>query len=166
MALIGEAGGRGLRDDCAFSDHDCSLHPSTFHSFHNYLTSSCLWDGVRCDLAGRVAVLDLEDKDFSGDLPRVLYMLQHLSSLSLKSNQDLGATDGLPTFLIHMPLLNSINVCGTGYGASGSNAICAKDIETSLSTSSSTSSSTSGEDPPEIVIYADFSCDCCQACPM
>mmetsp|Transcript_30606 Transcript_30606/g.72838 ORF Transcript_30606/g.72838 Transcript_30606/m.72838 type:complete len:301 (+) Transcript_30606:107-1009(+) len=127
---------------------------------------SCLWDGVRCDLAGRVADLDLEDKDFSGELPRTLYMLQHLRSLSLKGNQDLGATEGLPTFMIHMPLLHSINVCGTGYTNRGINAICAKNIETSISSSSSTSTDTSGDVPPEIIVYADFSCDCCQACPM
>lgn len=110
---------------------------------------TCLWDGVRCNLEGKVAELDLEGRGFSGELPSTLFLLAgSLRKINVKDNKNLGRPS-LPAFLTQMPHLNQINVCGTEYGAIESNAICAKEIAGSAQA---------------MVIYADFNCDCCRSC--
>jgi len=110
---------------------------------------TCLWDGVRCNLEGKVAELDLDGRGFSGELPSTLWLLAgSLRKISVKDNKNLGRPS-LPAFLTQMPHLNHIDVCGTEYGAVESNAICAKEIAGSAQA---------------MVIYADFDCDCCISC--
>jgi len=110
---------------------------------------TCLWDGVRCDLEGKVVELDLEGRGFSGELPSTLWLLAgSLRKINVKDNKDLGRPS-LPAFLTQMPHLNHINICGTEYGILESDAICAKEIAGSAQA---------------MVIYSDFDCDCCVSC--
>ncbi|KAK8563911.1 hypothetical protein V6N13_005868 [Hibiscus sabdariffa] len=58
----------------------------------NQGTDCCSWDGITCDTSGRVIGLDLSYQALSGELnnSNSLFRLQHLQTLNLAYNRDLG----------------------------------------------------------------------------
>jgi len=125
-------------------NYELSGGRSTSGMWTNDDADICLWDGVRCDFEGKVAVLDIEDRGMQGDLPAEIWLLKDsLTGINVKDNANMGRP-ALPTFLYKMPKLNYINVCGTVYGGLYSSTFCKRGTNKR--------------------IYADFDCDCCVAC--
>ena len=74
-------------------------------------SSPCLWNGVKCDIPGRIVAIDLAYQSLSGTLPSDLNYLSHLSSLFLNGNSFSGA---IPT-LAYLALLEEIHLDGNNF---------------------------------------------------
>jgi Leucine-rich repeat (LRR) protein len=58
-------------------------------------TGPCQWTGVKCNINGRVTIIDLFSKNLSGTLPSNLGSLTYLTSLSLQGNYFSGPLPSL-----------------------------------------------------------------------
>ncbi|KAI3847943.1 hypothetical protein MKW92_002147, partial [Papaver armeniacum] len=105
------------------ADQDDDTHPDlplTFSSKRDSWrlnTDCCSWDGIGCDIAGRVISLDLSGEYLVGGLnsSSSLFSLQHLEKLNLADNHFAVTSSPIPSGLDQLANLIYLNMSRSGF---------------------------------------------------